>query len=99
MGPISARRIARRSRWRSYLLLARVSNLPTVWTNVLAGLVAAGHPPDWLTLTRTAAAASLFYSGGMLLNDACDAVYDARMRPERPIPRGDVHRREVFAGA
>jgi hypothetical protein len=33
---------ARRPRWRSYLLLARVSNVPTVWSNVLAGMSAAG---------------------------------------------------------
>jgi hypothetical protein len=29
--------LRRRPRWRAYLLLSRVSNLPTVWTNVLAG--------------------------------------------------------------
>jgi 4-hydroxybenzoate polyprenyltransferase len=49
---------------------------------------------------RIAAAASCFYTGGMFLNDAFDADYDASARPERPIPAGDVSRREVFiAGA
>jgi 4-hydroxybenzoate polyprenyltransferase len=47
-----------------------------------------------------AVAASLFYTGGMLLNDAFDLPYDQLSRPERPIPRGDVGRVEAFvAGA
>ena len=29
-------------KWRTYLRLGRVSNLPTVWTNVLAGVVLIG---------------------------------------------------------
>jgi 4-hydroxybenzoate polyprenyltransferase len=46
------------------------------------------------------AAASLFYTGGMLLNDAFDAPFDRTSRPERPIPNGDVSRGEAFgAGA
>src|SRR6185295_15322053 len=97
MGPGRARPIGRRPRWHSYLLLARVSNLPTVWTNVLAGMVTRDAPPDWPTFAQIAVAASLFYSGGMFLNDACDAEYDARSRPERPIPSGDVTRLEVSA--
>jgi 4-hydroxybenzoate polyprenyltransferase len=44
-----------------------------------------------------AVASSFFYTGGMLLNDAFDAPQDRRARPERPIPRGDVPRGEVFA--
>lgn len=90
---------AQRPRWRAYLLLARVSNLPTVWTNVVAGLVAAGGGlNDTLLLVRIAVASSCFYTGGMFLNDAFDADHDARHRPERPIPTGDVSRYEVFAG-
>jgi 4-hydroxybenzoate polyprenyltransferase len=33
---------------------------------------------------------SLFYVGGMYLNDYFDRSIDARERPERPIPAGDV---------
>lgn len=86
--------IARRSRAAAYLLLSRVSNLPTVWTNVLAGLTVAAAPMEsagWLALS-----ASLFYTGGMFLNDAFDAPFDARVRRDRPIPSGDVSRTEVF---
>jgi 4-hydroxybenzoate polyprenyltransferase len=87
----------RRSRWRAYLLLARISNLPTVWTNVLAGTVAAGTVLDWSWFFYTALAASLFYSSGMFLNDAFDADVDRRTRPERPIPAGDLSRAEAFS--
>jgi len=87
---------SRRPRWRSYLLLSRVSNLPTIWTNVLAGMGASSASLEWSTYVRVAVAVSLFYSGGMLLNDAFDEPFDRRARPERPIPAGDVSRREVF---
>jgi 4-hydroxybenzoate polyprenyltransferase len=78
------------------LRLGRVSNLPTVWTNVLAACAVAGAsfaPPATLAL---ALAMSLFYVGGMYLNDAFDREIDARERPERPIPSGAVSARSVF---
>lgn len=97
MGPRPARGLsARRPRWRAYLLLARVSNLPTVWSNVLAGMMAAGAVVSPETFARLALSISLFYVGGMFLNDAFDAEIDARQRPERPLPSGDVTLREVF---
>jgi hypothetical protein len=43
-----------------------------------------------------ALAVSLFYVGGMFLNDAFDREVDARERPERPIPAGEVAAAEVF---
>ena len=42
-------------------------------------------------------ALSLFYVGGMYLNDAFDAGIDAVERPERPIPSGQVSAETVFA--
>ena len=86
----------RRQRWRSYLLLSRVSNLPTVWTNVLAGMCASSAAVDWPTYVQTALAVSLFYTAGMFLNDAFDEQFDRRARPERPIPSGDVSKGEVL---
>lgn len=79
------------------LRLGRVSNLPTTWTNVAAGLMlsGAGARPDaglWLCVS-----VSCFYVGGMYLNDAFDRGYDARERPERPIPAGEVRAGTVFA--
>jgi UbiA prenyltransferase family len=78
------------------LRLGRVSNLPTVWTNTLAGIVlAGGQVPDPRTLPLLVAL-SLFYVAGMYLNDAYDAEIDARERPERPIPSGLVSGETVF---
>lgn len=85
----------RRSRPRAYLLLARVSNLPTVGTNVLAAYVCAGAPLD--TLPTAAVSLSLFYTAGMFLNDVCDVPFDTAARADRPIPNGDVGRGEAFA--
>lgn len=72
------------------LKLGRVSNLPTVWTNVLAATVlAAGTMQGWRT-GLVVLAMSLFYIGGMYLNDYFDRSIDARERPQRPIPAGDI---------
>lgn len=43
------------------------------------------------------AAMSLFYLGGMYLNDVFDRTIDARERPMRPIPAGLVASRTVFS--
>ncbi len=79
-----------------YLGLGRISNLPTVWTNVLAGTLLAGGALDPSRTGVVLASLSLFYVGGMYLNDAFDRIVDARERPERPIPRGLVGARQVF---
>jgi len=81
---------------RTALRLGRVSNLPTVWTNTLAGAVLAGAAGFGAELAVMLVAFSLLYTGGMFLNDAFDAEFDAAQRPERPIPSGEVSGREVF---
>ncbi len=89
---------------RGWLILTRGSNLPTVWSNVLAGwLLAQGlrlpplgteywkHAPDspaWGSLLLLLLGVSLTYVGGMILNDAFDARWDAERRSTRPIPAG-----------
>lgn len=71
------------------LRLARVSNLPTVWSNVLAASVLGGGlAPASLALVLLAMSA--LYTGGMVLNDVFDRELDARERPERPLPSGAV---------
>ena len=80
-----------------YLLLGRVSNLPTIWTNTLAGAALAGAAVDAGRLALLALAFSLLYTGGMYLNDAFDRESDARERPERPIPSGRIGAGQVFA--
>src|SRR5688572_23309296 len=79
------------------LRLGRVSNVPTVWTNVAAGIALAGGALQPRLLVMLGLAVSLFYVGGMYLNDAFDARWDAAHRPERPIPSGQVRARTVFA--
>jgi len=83
-------------RLKTALKLGRVSNLPTVWTNTLAGAVIAAGAVDSVMFGIMLLAFSLFYIGGMFLNDAFDAEFDARSRPERPIPAGEVSRASVF---
>lgn len=79
------------------LRLGRVSNLPTVWTNVLAGTVLAGGSwQSWRTAV-VLIAMSLFYVGGMYLNDYCDRAIDAQERPNRPIPAGEISAGAVAA--
>lgn len=82
---------------RPWLHLARISNLPTVWTNVTAAwLLAGGELADarlyWLIL-----AGSLLYTGGMILNDAADVKFDREHRKERPIPSGQVSAKAAWS--
>jgi len=83
-------------RWSVALALGRVSNLPTVWTNALAGVVLAGGAAGDARVPWIVLAVSLCYVAGMYLNDAFDREFDARHRPERPIPSGAVSARTVF---
>ena len=81
---------------RTLLELGRVSNLPTVVSNVLCGAALAGASPRSTPLALAVVAGSLFYVGGMFLNDAFDAAVDAKERPERPIPSGRARRDTVL---
>lgn len=75
--------------WRTLLILGRVSNLPTVWSNCIAGwlLSGSGSPGQLLQLCF---GASFLYLGGMFLNDAFDADFDREYRRERPIPSAAI---------
>lgn len=77
--------------------LGRVSNLPTVWTNTLVGVTLAGASLSDPRIPLLCVALSLFYIGGMYLNDAFDREFDARTRADRPIPAGLVSASTVFA--
>jgi 4-hydroxybenzoate polyprenyltransferase len=79
----------------THLKLGRVSNLPTAWTNVLAGTILGGGSAGGARTLLVALAMSMFYVGGMYLNDYCDRDIDARERPERPIPRGEISQTTV----
>lgn len=97
MGAAPARVVASRSRPRAYLLLSRVSNLPTIWTNVAAGAAVGQVTGPSSPVVHVGFAISLMYTGGMFLNDAFDSAFDAVHRPDRPVPAGDIARGEAFA--
>ena len=81
------------------LRLGRVSNLPTVFTNALAGCVLAGGEGNLLEIVLLSTLAlAFFYEGGMWLNDAFDAEIDAEQRSNRPIPNGEIGVQTVFMG-
>lgn len=100
------------SKLRGWLILSRGSNLPTVWSNVIAGwLLAQGlrlpplgteywkqapDSPDWGSLLLLLLGVSLTYVGGMILNDAFDARWDAERRSTRPIPAGLIDVRDAL---
>ncbi|HXR05686.1 MAG TPA: UbiA family prenyltransferase [Candidatus Acidoferrum sp.] len=83
------------SKFHTLLVLGRVSNLPTVWSNCLAGWWLAGAGPWWRWLLLCLAA-TLLYLGGMFLNDAFDASFDRRNRRSRPIPSGAISEKETW---
>jgi 4-hydroxybenzoate polyprenyltransferase len=76
-------------RLRTFLVLGRASNLPTVWSNCLAGWWLGGHARlDKLPFLL--AGTTLLYVGGMYLNDVFDVDFDRQRRKERPIPSGAI---------
>lgn len=81
---------------RTLLVLGRVSNLPTVWTNVATGWFLSGGgwtgEFGWIVLGM-----SLIYIAGMTLNDAFDAAWDRAHAPSRPIPAGRIGHGAVWA--
>ena len=81
--------------FRTWLVLGRISNLPTVWSNCLAGwwLAGGGNNGKFFPLLL---GATLLYLGGMFLNDAFDARFDAQHRRERPIPSGAIAEKSVW---
>ncbi len=87
----------------AWLELARLSNLPTVLTNILVGIAAAATSPEmlgerfaWRAVLPLLLALALLYAGGMILNDVTDAHIDARERPRRPIPSGRVRSNQAL---
>jgi 4-hydroxybenzoate polyprenyltransferase len=81
----------------AYLRLARLPNVFTSLADVIAGIAIARHgrfEPSDLALVG---ASALLYPAGMVLNDFFDRELDARERPERPIPSGQVPARTAAA--
>jgi 4-hydroxybenzoate polyprenyltransferase len=83
------------SKFRTLLVLGRVSNLPTVWSNCLAGWWLGGGG-KWSLLVWVCVGTSFLYVAGMFLNDAFDVGFDRQHRPTRPIPSGAVSLKKVW---
>jgi hypothetical protein len=79
------------------LRLGRVSNLPTVWTNVIAGATIANMAAALADVATVGLSMTAFYVGGMYLNDFFDREIDAKERPGRPIHAGDIGAATVSA--
>lgn len=72
-----------------YLRLCRAGTLFSPAADVIAGLCLCALP--WSADgVRLMLASVLLYAAGMVLNDHADRAVDARQRPERPIPRGQI---------
>ncbi len=80
---------------RTLLILGRVSNLPTVWSNLLAGALFADAGGNLPVVAALLAGGSFIYIGGMYLNDYYDAEFDAKYCANRPIPSGKIPRSTV----
>jgi len=92
-----------KSNLKSWLVLTRCSNLPTVWSNVISGwllgMAAVIRTPTVIvpsalnsTLFILLLGISLLYVAGMILNDVFDYEWDCKNRPERPLPAGFISR-------
>jgi len=91
--PFDRTRVLRKLR--TLLILGRASNLPTVWSNCLAGWLLGGGG-ELGRLALLCMGATLVYLAGMYLNDAFDAQFDQQHRPERPIPSGAIRVEAVW---
>lgn len=82
----------------AWLQLLRLANVLTAVADVAMGyLVTHGDLQPAGPFALLAAASSLLYLSGMVLNDVFDANVDARERPQRPIPSGGVSLRAASA--
>lgn len=82
-------------RLRTLLILGRISNLPTVWSNLLAGWILVTNELPLASISLLLLGGSSLYVGGMYLNDFCDVDFDQRHCPERPILSNKISRTTV----
>jgi 4-hydroxybenzoate polyprenyltransferase len=84
---------SRTTPWLAYLRLFRLPNVFTAIGDVAMGyLVTTQSVGAWTDLVLLVAASSLMYTSGMVLNDVFDFEVDARERPHRPLPSGQISR-------
>lgn len=84
---------------KQYLLLVRLPNAFTALSNIVAGYFSLTGPSDAsaLHLSMLMASSALLYISGIVFNDYFDIETDRRERPSRPLPSGQVSRRNALA--
>jgi len=83
----------------AYAKLVRVPNLFTAPPDVVLGAAIVssfGYAVRMESVAALAVASMLLYAAGTTLNDYFDAEEDAQERPERPIPSGDISRKQAL---
>ena len=81
--------------FRTLLVLGRVSNLPTVWSNCLAAWLL-NFGAAWNNFYVLLAGTTMLYVGGMYLNDAFDV--EVRLGGQEVVDADDQGRHEVREG-
>jgi len=83
--------------------MARLPNVPTVWSNVFTAWVLSGGvfatAKDHTYFALVLLGGTFLYVSGTLFNDVADVNFDREHRPERPIPSGRVPRGQVGGAA
>jgi hypothetical protein len=88
---------AARIDWPAWWQIFRAANVFTAISNVIAGfLLIQGNWQPLGPLLLLMLTSALLYDAGMVLNDVCDAILDAKERPERPIPSGRISRQTAL---
>lgn len=80
----------------AHLETGRISNLPTVWSNVLLAYTLTSSTLYLSHVILLALAGSFLYVGGCYLGDARDVAFDKANKPSRPIPAGILKERNIW---
>lgn len=97
------------SKIRGFLKLVRPANIITAWSNILVGAAIAYGTLNEESLPMfdfinyfnfdivlLIISTSGLYGGGIVMNDYFDANLDAKERPERPIPKGLISKKNAL---
>jgi len=85
---------------RAWGRLLRIALAPTALADVAAGVVLGAETwPLGLSFLALLLASLSVYHGAMALNDWADREWDAKTRPDRPIPAGDITPRAALTVA
>lgn len=83
---------------RNYLQLARLPNVFTAPTNVMAGYltITSASNMNLENLGMLMASSALLYVSGIIFNDYFDIEIDRKERPSRPLPSGSISKKSAL---